>query len=109
MVTGSNPVRLTNFAKDETITFVIKLILLIITSFALVLYGYTLGRHQYTAFESILSTTDYVLTRKIIISSLFQKLSEGGSVMMPLDNYGFSKKFGWVSDKYGVSWQLNLA
>jgi predicted 3-demethylubiquinone-9 3-methyltransferase (glyoxalase superfamily) len=26
-----------------------------------------------------------------------------------LDNYGFSKKFGWVADKYGVSWQLNLA
>lgn len=43
------------------------------------------------------------------INSLFEKLSEGGSVMMPLDNYGFSKRFGWTSDKYGVSWQLNLA
>ena len=43
------------------------------------------------------------------ISSFYEKLSEGGSVMMPLDNYGFSKKFGWVGDKYGVSWQLNLA
>lgn len=42
------------------------------------------------------------------LTSLFQKLSEGGVVMMPLDNYGFSKKFGWTSDKYGVSWQLNL-
>ena len=41
-------------------------------------------------------------------TTLFQKLSEGGGVMMPLDNYGFSTKFGWVSDKYGVSWQLNL-
>lgn len=43
------------------------------------------------------------------LETLFQRLSDGGSVMMPLDNYGFSKKFGWVSDKYGVSWQLNLA
>jgi predicted 3-demethylubiquinone-9 3-methyltransferase (glyoxalase superfamily) len=43
------------------------------------------------------------------LTALFQKLSEGGGIMMPLGNYGFSKQFGWVSDKYGVSWQLNLA
>lgn len=42
------------------------------------------------------------------IDSLYQKLSDGGGLLMPLDNYGFSKKFGWISDKYGVSWQLNL-
>ena len=42
-------------------------------------------------------------------ATLFTKLSEEGAVMMPLDNYGFSKKFGWLADKYGVSWQLNLA
>lgn len=39
---------------------------------------------------------------------LFSKLSENGKVTMPLDNYGFSQKFGWVIDKFGVSWQLNL-
>ena len=42
------------------------------------------------------------------IDRLFKALSEGGDVKMELDNYGFSKKFGWVSDRYGVSWQLNL-
>lgn len=42
------------------------------------------------------------------INTLFTKLSEGGGIMMPLDDYGFSKKFGWIADKYGVSWQLNL-
>lgn len=39
----------------------------------------------------------------------FSRLSEGGSVLMPVDNYGFSTKFGWLSDRFGVSWQLNLA
>jgi predicted 3-demethylubiquinone-9 3-methyltransferase (glyoxalase superfamily) len=42
------------------------------------------------------------------LDTLFAKLSEGGQVLMPLDNYGFSRKFGWLADKFGVSWQLNL-
>lgn len=43
------------------------------------------------------------------IDALFAKLSEGGSVMMPLDRYPFSPKFGWCADRFGVSWQLTLA
>ena len=39
---------------------------------------------------------------------LFSKLAENGTVTMPLNNYGFSQKFGWVIDQYGISWQLNL-
>ncbi len=42
------------------------------------------------------------------LEELFTKLSENGKVMMPLDNYGFSQKFGFVEDRFGVSWQLNL-
>lgn len=42
------------------------------------------------------------------LESRFKILSDGGKVMMPIDNYGFSQKFAWVSDKFGVSWQLNL-
>lgn len=42
------------------------------------------------------------------IDRLFEKLSEGGGVLMPLDAYPFSKKFCWVVDKFGVSWQLSL-
>jgi predicted 3-demethylubiquinone-9 3-methyltransferase (glyoxalase superfamily) len=38
----------------------------------------------------------------------FDTLGEDGKVFMPLDNYGFSKRFGWISDRFGVSWQLNL-
>jgi len=42
------------------------------------------------------------------LERLFSKLSENGSVTMPLNNYGFSQKFGWVIDQFGMSWQLNL-
>jgi predicted 3-demethylubiquinone-9 3-methyltransferase (glyoxalase superfamily) len=35
-------------------------------------------------------------------------LSEGGEVAMPLQAYPFSPRFGWIQDKYGLSWQLNL-
>jgi len=38
----------------------------------------------------------------------FASLSAGGQVFMPTDNYGFSTRFGWCSDRFGVSWQLNL-
>ncbi len=43
------------------------------------------------------------------LTRLFNGLSEGGKIYMPLDDYGFSKKFGWVGDCFGVTWQLNLA
>jgi predicted 3-demethylubiquinone-9 3-methyltransferase (glyoxalase superfamily) len=43
------------------------------------------------------------------IDALWNKLSAGGNVMMELDRYPFSEKFGWVADRYGVSWQLSLA
>jgi predicted 3-demethylubiquinone-9 3-methyltransferase (glyoxalase superfamily) len=33
----------------------------------------------------------------------FDKLSTEGAVLMPADNYGFSRKFGWITDRYGVS------
>jgi predicted 3-demethylubiquinone-9 3-methyltransferase (glyoxalase superfamily) len=38
----------------------------------------------------------------------FHILSDGGQVLMPLNNYGFSQRFGWLNDRFGVSWQLNL-
>jgi predicted 3-demethylubiquinone-9 3-methyltransferase (glyoxalase superfamily) len=42
------------------------------------------------------------------LERLFGRLSEGGVVFMPLGDYGFSTRFGWVGDRHGVTWQLNL-
>ncbi len=42
------------------------------------------------------------------IDEIWNKLSEGGRVLMPLDKYPFSERYGWVEDKYGLSWQLIL-
>jgi predicted 3-demethylubiquinone-9 3-methyltransferase (glyoxalase superfamily) len=38
----------------------------------------------------------------------WQKLSEGGEPLMPLDSYPFCPLFGWIQDRYGLSWQLML-
>jgi len=42
------------------------------------------------------------------VDNLWGKLSEGGKVLMELQKYDWSKKYGWVQDKYGLSWQLML-
>lgn len=42
------------------------------------------------------------------IDALWEKLKEGGLVLMGLNAYPFSRKFGWVQDKFGLSWQLSL-
>jgi len=43
------------------------------------------------------------------IVRLASELGAGGEVLMPLAHYGFSRQFTWVNDRFGVSWQINLA
>lgn len=40
------------------------------------------------------------------VDKIWEKLSDGGTVMMELGEYPFSKRYGWIQDKYGVSWQV---
>jgi predicted 3-demethylubiquinone-9 3-methyltransferase (glyoxalase superfamily) len=42
------------------------------------------------------------------IDMVWEKLAEGGTVLMAIDKYPFSERYGWLQDKYGVSWQLML-
>ena len=45
---------------------------------------------------------------EVELERLVADLGEDGKTLMPLDNYGFSQRFAWVVDRFGVSWQLNL-
>ncbi len=43
-----------------------------------------------------------------MIDEAWDKLADGGTPLMPLDKYPFSERYGWIQDKYGISWQLIL-
>lgn len=42
------------------------------------------------------------------LERLFDARADGGTVHMPLGAYGFGPRFGWVEDRFGVSWLLNI-
>ena len=78
---------------------------------------FTLGGREFRAFDS---PTPHAFTFTPAMSifvdchdeaeleRLYGQLVEGGGALMPLGDYGFSRRFGWVNDRFGVSWQLNL-
>ncbi len=41
------------------------------------------------------------------MDALWTKLANGGSILMEVGEYPFSKRFGWLADRYGVSWQVS--
>jgi predicted 3-demethylubiquinone-9 3-methyltransferase (glyoxalase superfamily) len=42
------------------------------------------------------------------LQEMWDKLADGGTALMPLQEYPFSKQYGWIQDKYGIGWQLML-
>jgi predicted 3-demethylubiquinone-9 3-methyltransferase (glyoxalase superfamily) len=48
----------------------------------------------------------YLTSSQSEVEEIYSRLIEDGKALMPLDEYPFSPKYGWVEDRYGVSWQL---
>lgn len=49
-----------------------------------------------------------VLENEKELEKIWSQLTDGGSILMPLDKYDWSEKYGWVLDQFGISWQLML-
>jgi len=50
----------------------------------------------------------YICETEKELERIWNAFTKEGSVLMALDQYPWSKKYGWVTDKFGVSWQLSL-
>jgi predicted 3-demethylubiquinone-9 3-methyltransferase (glyoxalase superfamily) len=64
------------------------------------------AKHAFTFTPSISFFVD--LDSEEELRRIAAALQEGGKVYMPTDDYGFSRLFTWVGDRFGVTWQLNL-
>jgi predicted 3-demethylubiquinone-9 3-methyltransferase (glyoxalase superfamily) len=64
-------------------------------------------KHQFAFTPSM--SLHVTCTTEEEIDRLFVSLSVGGQILMPLDSYPFAKKYTWLNDRFGVSWQLALA
>ena len=61
-------------------------------------FGFTPSTSLFVTFDDAAKLRDAVA-----------RLSDGGTVLMPPGDYGFSRLYAWLQDRFGVSWQLNLA
>lgn len=57
------------------------------------------------SFDPLMFGGDAV-TARMALDDTWARLAEGGTVLMPLQEYPFSARYGWVQDRYGLSWQL---
>jgi predicted 3-demethylubiquinone-9 3-methyltransferase (glyoxalase superfamily) len=63
-------------------------------------------KHAFTSTPAMSLFVDF--DSAAALDSAFAVLAESGKVLMPIADYGFSQRFGWCADRFGVSWQLNL-
>jgi predicted 3-demethylubiquinone-9 3-methyltransferase (glyoxalase superfamily) len=79
---------------------------------------FTIGDARFIAFDSLPHAFGFTPAVSIMLNFddrdtlrlAAEAFADGGQTLMPLsDSYGFSQLFAWIDDRYGVSWQLNLA
>lgn len=62
--------------------------------------------HDFTFTPSVSLFVELRSAREL--DALLDTLGAGGTVLMPVGDYGFSERFVWFNDRFGVSWQLNV-
>ena len=50
----------------------------------------------------------YICEKAEELDRIWKAFSKEGTVLMPLDKYPWGEKYGWINDKYGISWQFSL-
>lgn len=79
--------------------------------------GFTLAGSRYLAVDSPpVHDFDFTPSMSIFVTcddagqldALFARLADDGDTLMPVGDYGFSERFGWCRDRFGVSWQLTV-
>src|SRR5690554_4936032 len=64
------------------------------------------GGPEYTPNPSVSFFVMY--ENKAELNAVWERLADGGNVLMPLNSYDWSPQYGWIQDKFNVSWQLYL-
>ncbi|HET9434329.1 MAG TPA: VOC family protein, partial [Chitinophagaceae bacterium] len=50
----------------------------------------------------------YICEKEDELNNIWNVFSKEGTVLMPLDKYPWGEKYGWINDKFGISWQIAL-
>lgn len=86
-----------------------------ITSQSPIVTGLDLAGHSITLldggpmYQPNPSITLYVVTETVQeTDQAWKALTKGGEILMALDKYPWSERYGWVVDKFGVSWEVGL-
>jgi predicted 3-demethylubiquinone-9 3-methyltransferase (glyoxalase superfamily) len=68
-----------------------------------------MGLNGGPAFKINPSISLFVLLESIeATNAAWNKLAEGGTVLMPIDKYFWSERYGWIQDRYGMTWQVSV-